>query len=588
MQKLVLSLFWHQAWQFKKYVLGILCLLPPTLLMHQFLPPLILAEILNRLAADNYIRGDLWGSFGWLLVAFIVLRFTSATFLWRGIIMLVGWLESKVVQAFDQRIFSQLLQQSADFHASRLGGSIVAAAERFTGAYARLAEGVIMQFVPLVLSFAFAIFILWPHAPLYILSLLFLSVIYIIITFIGTRKVRVKAAEEATAASEQTGALADSIANVLAIKSFAAERQEEERFGRITHHTQKKFLDLLRTMQLSELYFSSMTAAITSVSMVLAVAGVVLFNADIATAFLIIEYTGLLTARLWEFTNSTLRTYNRSLGDATEMTQLLLKRPNVKDKLRPQIVRISNGAIAFRAVNFKHAGSKEAVFTNFNLHVAAGEKLGLAGHSGAGKSTLTKLLLRFADIDSGVISIDGQDIKQISQADLRRHIAYVPQDPLLFHRSIIENIHYSHPEATQEEILNAARQAFADDFINKLPRKYDTLVGERGVKLSGGQRQRIAIARAILKDAPILILDEATSALDSESEKAIQAALANLMEHKTSIVIAHRLSTIQKMDRIAVIEQGELKEIGTHDELLAKNGIYASLWQHQSGGFIDE
>jgi ATP-binding cassette subfamily B protein len=212
----------------------------------------------------------------------------------------------------------------------------------------------------------------------------------------------------------------------------------------------------------------------------------------------------------------------------------------------------------------------------------------VVGHSGSGKTTLTRLLLRFSDIESGAIMIDGQDIGNVTQKSLRESIAYVPQEPMLFHRSLRENIAYGKPNATMKEITAAAEKANALEFIKKLPDGFETTVGERGVKLSGGQRQRIAIARAILKDAPILVLDEATSALDSDSEKLIQDALSKLMKGRTSIVVAHRLSTIAKLDRIIVLEDGQIAEQGSHDELLKQKGTYAKLWAHQSGGFIEE
>jgi ATP-binding cassette subfamily B protein len=210
------------------------------------------------------------------------------------------------------------------------------------------------------------------------------------------------------------------------------------------------------------------------------------------------------------------------------------------------------------------------------------------GHSGSGKTTLTRLLLRFSDIEAGVIAIDGQDISKVTQKSLRESIAYVPQEPMLFHRSLRENIAYGKPEASFEEVHAAAEKANAIEFIEKLPEGFETTVGERGVKLSGGQRQRIAIARAILKDAPILVLDEATSALDSDSEKLIQDALSKLMKGRTSIVVAHRLSTISKLDRIIVLEDGQIDEQGSHEALLKQKGTYAKLWAHQSGGFIEE
>jgi ATP-binding cassette subfamily B protein len=222
------------------------------------------------------------------------------------------------------------------------------------------------------------------------------------------------------------------------------------------------------------------------------------------------------------------------------------------------------------------------------LSIHAGEKIGLVGHSGSGKTTFTRLLLRFSDLDKGEILIDGQNIANITQDDLHNEIAYVPQEPLLFHRSIKENISYGQPAASMSEIDKAAKQAHAEDFIEQLPKGYETLVGERGVKLSGGQRQRIAIARALLKDAPILLLDEATSALDSESEALIQDALWKLMEGRTAIVIAHRLSTIQRMDRIVVMDDGKIVEQGSHKKLLKLGGTYAKLWARQSGGFIED
>ena len=225
---------------------------------------------------------------------------------------------------------------------------------------------------------------------------------------------------------------------------------------------------------------------------------------------------------------------------------------------------------------------------DFNLAIKSNQKVGLVGPSGGGKTTITKLLLRFIDLLSGKIEIDGQDIHAVTQASLRKAISYVQQEPLLFHRSLMENIAYGKTDATEAEVIEASKLAQADEFIRSLPQGYHTLVGERGVKLSGGQRQRVAIARAILKKSSILILDEATSSLDSESEKYIQAGLVELMKNKTALVIAHRLSTIKHLDRIVVLDQGKIVEDGTHDELISKGGLYAKLWGHQSGEFLEE
>ena len=252
-------------------------------------------------------------------------------------------------------------------------------------------------------------------------------------------------------------------------------------------------------------------------------------------------------------------------------------------------IKSGKADIALKVVFFRYSEDpSEAVFESLNLNIPAGQKIGLVGTSGAGKSTLASLLLRFYDIDKGKITIAGKDIAKLTQHSLRKHIAVIPQDTALFHRSLMENIRYGNLGASDEDVIKAAKKAHAHDFIKDLPDQYQTMVGERGVKLSGGQRQRIAIARAILKDAPILILDEATSALDSESEALIQDSLSKLMKGKTVIAIAHRLSTIAKLDRLLVMQKGKIIEDGTHNELLKKKGYYARLWAMQSGGFLKE
>ena len=271
------------------------------------------------------------------------------------------------------------------------------------------------------------------------------------------------------------------------------------------------------------------------------------------------------------------------------MTKFLLEDPEIRDAPDAKAIDVNGGAISFHNMAFAYADAPtDFIFKDFDLEIPAGQKVGLVGTSGGGKSSLTRLILRFEDILSGELLIDDIDIRSVTQQSLRQVIGYVPQDPLLFHRTIRDNIAYGKPSATDDVIMQAAQKAYADGFINALPAGLDTVVGERGIKLSGGQRQRIAIARAILKDAPILVLDEATSALDSESEIYIQRALATLMKGRTSIVIAHRLSTIAKLDRILVLDKGSIIEDGTHQELIAKKGTYANLWNHQSGGFIEE
>jgi ATP-binding cassette subfamily B protein len=347
-------------------------------------------------------------------------------------------------------------------------------------------------------------------------------------------------------------------------------------------------MGMMYAFQRQQIYLSSVTGILSAVALAVAVLSVVSYGANLATAFLIFNYTSSIAGQLFTFSNNSLRNFNRSFGDASDMVDILALEPEILDPEEPEKLRIKGGSITFKDVTFTHAGADESIFTNFNLTIKNGEKIGLVGHSGSGKTTFTRLLLRFSDIDGGSILIDDQNIARITQTDLHEQIAYVPQEPLLFHRSIYENIAYGLAKPSMEDVRWAAKQAHAAEFIDRMPDGYDTLVGERGVKLSGGQRQRIVIARAMLKNAPILLLDEATSALDSESEVLIQDALWKLMEGRTAIVIAHRLSTIQKMDRIIVLGNGDIIESGTHKELLHVKGTYASLWAHQSGGFLED
>ena len=274
----------------------------------------------------------------------------------------------------------------------------------------------------------------------------------------------------------------------------------------------------------------------------------------------------------------------QSYADAKEMVEIMKLPPAIQDAPDAKPLQSSRGEIVFDQVNF-HFNPSKPVLRSISVTIKAGEKVALVGPSGAGKSTFVKLLLRFHDVKEGAIKIDGQDIRNVTKASLYEAISLVPQDPVLFHRSLRENIRYGKPSASDEEVEQAAKLAHCDEFIRETAAGYDTFVGERGIKLSGGERQRVAIARAILKNAPILVLDEATSSLDSHSESLIQEALQNLMQGRTTIVIAHRLSTIRKMDRIVVIDNGQVIEQGTHDELTQRDGLYSHLWELQAGGF---
>ena len=589
--KKTIQLFWQHAWNYPRYVLGLLIVVPINILAQQFLPPLIAASVLDRLSSGDFENGELWASFGSELLWYSGLTLLSVVVFWRLIIFMVWKLESYVMRDLARTQFAHLMRLSAKFHSNSFGGSLVSQTNKLTGSYIRLADTFLFHSYPMLISFILTAVILWPRAPFFVLLLMGVSIVFMIVAVKITHVLRVLNAKEARAQNKQTGVLADAITNVMAVKSFATSDDENRRFDDATENTRNKAMDLMRASIVREAVFSGFNGTLDALALVLSVASVVLFDAEIGTVFLVLRYTTIITDRLWQFSQNTLRNINRALGDSRDGVKMLMLEEDVKDPEDPEMVTIHDGAIQFNAVDFQHSdsNSKDLLFEDLNIDIAAGEKIGLVGHSGSGKTTLTKILLRFSDINGGSIEIDGQDITKITQGDLRRNIAYVPQEPLLFHRTIAENISYGSDEnVTEKDIVRAAKQANAHEFIKDLPDGYKTLVGERGVKLSGGQRQRVAIARAMIKDAPILVLDEATSALDSESEQLIQDALWKLMEGRTAIVIAHRLSTIQKMDRILVMEDGKIIEHGSHAELVKKKGKYAELWSHQSGGFLED
>ncbi len=588
-KNIILFFIGHQL-RYPRLLAGMLLTHPFAILFLRFLPALIVADILRRLSEQDFTQGDLWGSFGANLLLAIGLEALGGILLWRIVIYFNWKLEGLVIRDINRQVFDHLMKLSSAFHANHFGGSLVSQTSKLCSAYIRLTDTTVFQTLGIFWALIFSSILLAGRAPLFVVVLVAFTFLSMGCALLITRNVRKLNADEADASNKQTGYLADAVTNVMAVKSFAAGETERARYGEVSEKTRQATIKLMRATLKNETFFAGIGATINAVSLVAAAASVVLFSADIATVFLVLNYTGDILTRLWDFNTMAMRNYNRAFGDAQAMTEILAIKPAIKDPTQPEKVHIQRGSIVFENVNFTHDGASkdDALFAGLNLSIAAGEKIGLVGHSGSGKTTLTRLLLRFSDIDGGEILIDGQDITKITQDNLRRNIAYVPQEPLLFHRTITENIAYGKPDATDKEIFEAAKKAHALEFIEKLPQGFNTLVGERGVKLSGGQRQRIAIARAILKDAPILVLDEATSALDSESEKLIQAALRELMKNRTAIVIAHRLSTIQKMDRIIVLDDGQIVEQGSHVELLDKKGPYAKLWAHQSGGFLEE
>lgn len=585
-----LKLYWQAAWKYRKYVIGLLISIPIGNLALRHLPPLIVAAIIDKLSNNDYIKGDVWSSFGSDILIYTLLTFGGGVIAWRFIIFMIWKLESNVQRDLYQKMFSKYISLGADFHANSFGGSLVSQTSKMVGAYVRLQDTFAFQIYTLFISYTFISIVMYNRAPEFIWAMWIFSIAFIAFAITLSKPVRKLTAIEADRQNKVTGNLADSITNVMAIKSFAGSTSERKSFNKNTEKLYNSMINVMWATTKRDTASSIITSTIAAAALVAGIYAVSVGNAEISTVFLLFAYTADMTERLWQLSTSALRTYNRAIGDAQQAIITLNTESTVTDVTAPQLLKPRGGSLEFKDMDFSHAESADdALFEKFNLAIPAGSKVGLVGHSGSGKTTLTKLLLRFMDVDGGAILIDGQDIALTTQDDLRRNIAYVPQEPLLFHRSLAENIAYGKPGASQAEIEEAAKLAHAHEFIKTLPEGYDTLVGERGVKLSGGQRQRIAIARAMIKDAPILLLDEATSALDSESEALIQDALWKLMEGKTAIVIAHRLSTVQKMDQIVVLDNGKILEQGSHKQLLSKKtGAYTKLWSHQSGGFMED
>jgi ATP-binding cassette subfamily B protein len=584
----ILRFHWRAAWRYPWLVVACLLAAPLTILVDTIAPPLIVARVLNRLSTGDYQPNQLWASFHVELISYAVVVVVGFVVTWRVVDFILWRLEAQVQRDMAQRCFGHLIGQSADFHANNFGGSLVSQTNKLLGSYVRIQDTTVFQLVPLTCMVGSIVAIMSVQAPLFAVVLALFSVAFVVTAGFVSRPVRRIGAEHAATDSAQTGNLADAVSNVMAVKAFAREPHERLRYAGATDRTRESLLRLSRAHIRQMAWFGSLTSVISIGAFMLATDGVVSGSAEVGTMFLIVNYTISAVQQLFDFSSSGLRTYNRAFGDASDMLRILDQESEIQDPVEPEVSRIAAGEVRFDRVVFRHVGSRNTLFNGLNLRIEPGERVGLVGHSGAGKTSFTRLLLRFSDLDGGAILLDGQDIARISQADLRASIAYVPQEPLLFHRSISENIAYGQLEADGCEIELAAARANVTQFVEGLPDGFDTLVGERGVKLSGGQRQRIAIARAMLKNAPILLLDEATSALDSESEVLIQDALWTLMDGRTTIVIAHRLSTIQRMDRIIVLDEGRIAETGSHQELLENpDGIYAGFWAHQSGGFLD-
>lgn len=470
--------------------------------------------------------------------------------------------------------FDTLSNQSMTFHTSRFGGSLVSQTSRFMSGYTGLVDVTVYSLIPTITSVICTVAALAPVVPTFTVILVCIMVVYIAFVWLMYKRIMPLSAATSAAQNKLSGVLSDAVTNILAVKTCGREDFERDLFDTADRAARDAETVSMHAMMQRNFTTSGLIVITMAVVSGFVAGGNAWFGISAGSLVMIFTYTYNLTMRL-NYVSSMMQRINRALGDAAEMTRVLDEPRLVADDPDAPELKVTEGAIDFEHLSFAYRDA------------AAGQRVGLVGKSGSGKTTLTKLLLRLDDVQGGRVLVDGQDVSCCAQQSLRRQVAYVPQEALLFHRSIRENIAYGRPDATDEQIREAARLANATEFIDRLPRGFDTMVGERGVKLSGGQRQRVAIARAILTDAPILVLDEATSALDSESEALVQEALENLMRGRTSIVVAHRLSTVAALDRIVVLADGEIVEDGTHAQLVEAGGEYASLWSRQTGAFLE-
>ncbi|MBB3929453.1 ATP-binding cassette subfamily B protein [Kaistia hirudinis] len=496
-----------------------------------------------------------------------------------GIIRLTLGIMSRVAE----EAFFRVQRFSTNWQANSFAGSTVRKITRGMWALDQLNDTMILALLPSVVVLVGTTVLLGVYWPMMGVIVAIGSVIYIAVTISLSLFYVAPAASLANAWDTKLGgALADAVGCNAVVKAFGAEAREDARLAGIV----RKWRSRTRRTWTRGTYNGTAQNAMV-VLMRGAVIGLVLWlwwhgQASPGDVTFVLTSFFVLEGYLLDV-GMHVRNLQRSVNDMEELVALSEQPLGIEDKADARPMTIGAGEIRFEDVTFHYAGHATPLYREFSVTIAAGEKVGLVGHSGSGKTTFVKLIQRLYDVNSGRILIDGQDIAHVTQSSLRSEIAIVQQEPILFHRSLAENIAYARPGASMKEIIAAAELANAHDFILRLPKGYQTLVGERGVKLSGGERQRVALARAFLADAPVLILDEATSSLDSESEAAIQEAMERLMQGRTAIVIAHRLSTVRSMDRLLVFERGTIAEEGTHEVLVKRDGgIYRRLFERQA------
>lgn len=544
--------------------------------------PMILGCVIDTFTEFNSMRAAAWSAFKLPILSGLSLwLITEIGYRTQGFLLArtLPRLEADIRMA----MFDHVQHHSPKYFNEQLAGALANKITDMTTQVSILLQESLTLMIPSLAACLFGILFFGWINPFFALILGILIVSHFTICLFFTRKCDRQEHLHSEVRSTLLGKIVDSLTNNFVVNLFYRFAYERAHIKRLQHIERDKNYQAKRSVE-----FMRLILGIFTISTGITINGLIFYfwtkgSISGGEATQIFNTTWNLTMLLW-LMGTALPTLFQSIGIAKQALSIMHHPQDILDPPHAEPFQISSGEIIFDQVSFQY-GDKQ-LFQNKNVHIKRGEKVGLVGYSGAGKSTFVNLLLRIYPVKSGKILIDGKEITSISLESLRKQVALIPQEPLLFHRTLKDNIHYGNLEASEQDIIRAAQLAHCEEFIRKMPNGYNTLVGERGAKLSGGEKQRIAIARAILANAPILILDEATSALDSVTENYIQESLAQLMQNKTTIVIAHRLSTLSKMDRILVFDQGKIVEEGTHAQLLSTQGHYARMWQMQAGGFL--
>ena len=540
---------------------------------------IILSNLTDSISANPLLMENVWLWAGLYTFLFFIAESVWRTSGFTG----MRWFMSFRFAGY-QSLYEYLTLHSKDYFNSRFAGSLSNKITHAVDGTQAIFEKALWQFLPLLLGILwFTAFAFYSDFRLGLIIAIW-SVLFLGINIWFAKELHPSSFINAKAGSILKGKIVDSLSNISLVHEYAYIGGEREYIKNFVKKDRDAGLELWRRSE----WMLFVNGLLIFLFMCLMIGtSLLLFQQKMVSAGVVVMVIAIvlkLSDQLL-FLGMEIRDATRYYGEAKEGLEEILREHIIVDSPDATELSLTTGAISVESIDFEYGNTK--VFEDFSLNIPPGQKVGLVGRSGAGKTTFVSLLLRHYDLQNGAIKIDNQDISNTTLESLRRSIAFVPQDTSLFHRTIQENIRYSNPDSTQEDIMHASKLAQADEFIKNLPKGYDTLVGERGIKLSGGQRQRIAIARAFLKDAPILVLDEATSSLDSESEHAIQLSLEKLMKGRTVIAIAHRLSTLKKMDRLVILKDGKIAEDGSPDELIdKKDGVFKNMWDHQVKGFI--